>query len=167
MSKSSLLGALATSFLSGEPTIEQIVTRASRTLGKNWRWLRPLALRYVKTFAGRTRPRQRDVVHFLRHDAGFRRAWSQHRYESSVEHWLTEPQRMQPVAAAKYWDVPEIESTGALAAWLGVSIGELHWFADLARLAYKENSPKLRHYHYRILAQRFGSIRLIEAQSLG
>ena len=46
---------------------------------------------------------------------------------------------------------------------MGLSIGELQWFADVRRLAYKQDLPKLRHYHYRILAKRFGTIRLIEA----
>jgi RNA-directed DNA polymerase len=50
--------------------------------------------------------------------------------------------------------------------WLpgsGLVSAKLQWFADLSRLGYKEISSKLRHYHYRILAKRFGSIRLIEA----
>jgi len=73
-----LLRVLASSLLAGEPVVEAIVTRATETLGRPWRWLRPLAKRYIKQFAGRTRPRQRDVVRFLRQDSGFRRAWKEH-----------------------------------------------------------------------------------------
>lgn len=40
---------------------------------------------------------------------------------------------------------------------------ELEWFADLKGLAYKGNSSKLAHYHYRVLTKRSGSIRLIES----
>jgi hypothetical protein len=70
---------------------------------------------------------------------------------------------MQPVAAARNWDVPPIDSVAALAQWLGVDIGYLQWFADLKGLGYKQKNPKLRHYHYRILAKDSGNFRLIEA----
>src|SRR3981189_1013296 len=91
---------LAQCFLGGEPAVEQIVARGSRTLGKRWRWLRPLAQRYVKAFPGRTLSRQHEVVQFLLHDRGFQRAWSKYSHELFVEQWLSEPQRMQPAGAA-------------------------------------------------------------------
>jgi hypothetical protein len=153
---------LARCFLAGEPAVAQIVVRCSYTLGRRWRWFRPLAQRYVKVFAGRTRPRQRDVIRFLLHDRGFQRALSKYFHELLVAQWLGEPQRMQAVGAAKAWEVPSIESVGALAEWLGVKVGELEWFADLKGLAYRKSSPQLSHYHYRILAKGNGSVRLIE-----
>src|ERR1700685_2436106 len=78
MRNPSLLRALARSFLAGETTVEQIAARASRTLGRQWGWLRPLAQRYLRAIAGRTRPRHRDVIQFFLDDLGFRRAWSKH-----------------------------------------------------------------------------------------
>jgi RNA-directed DNA polymerase len=163
MANPSLLAALARSFLADESTVEGIVARSRRTLGRNWRWLRPLARRYVETFAGETRPRQRDVVEFFLKDPGFRRARSKHFDELFVERWLLEPQQMQPVPAAAAWDVPVIESAGALASWLRVTLDDLLWFADLKGLAYKIKRPRIGHYHYRILAKKSGAIRLIEA----
>ncbi len=163
MPDSSLVSALARSFLAGEPTVEQVVARASRTLGRPWRWLRPLARRYLATLTGGTRPRHRDVVLFLLHDREFRRACSKHSRHLRVEEWLAAPQRMQPVAAAEMWDAPAIESAGALADWLLLTTGELDWFADLKGLGYRKACPQLTHYHYRILPKRSGSIRLIEA----
>jgi hypothetical protein len=157
---------LAKCFLAGEPAIEPIVARTGRMLGKRWRWLRPLAQRYIKASTGQTRPRQREVVRFLLQDRGFRRILSKHTHELFVEQWLSEPQRMQPVGAAEAWDVPAVESTGALAKWLGVKVGELQWFADLKGLGYRKSSPRLKHYHYRILAKANGSIRLIESPKL-
>jgi hypothetical protein len=117
-------------------------------------------MRYV---SGKTRPRQREVVQFLRNDAGFRRAWSRHGSEISIEQWLSEPARMQPVAAAAKWDIPAIESQEKLAAWLGLTLGELLWFADLKGLGYRQKSEKLHHYRYRVLPKPSGEIRLIEA----
>jgi len=67
------------------------------------------------------------------------------------------------VAAAKAWDVPVIESTAALAAWLNLNTSELRWFADLKGLEYKSASSRLRNYHYCVLAKQFGRIRLLEA----
>jgi hypothetical protein len=168
MDDHSLLTALARSFLAGESTVEGIVARSRRTLGRNWRWLRPLARRYVETVAGKTRPRQRDVIEFLLHDPGFQRAWSKYYDQLSVAHWLGDPaqqhiQVMQPVAAAAKWDVPIIETVGDLAAWFSLTPDELLWFADLKGLAYKIKRPRIGHYHYRILAKKSGAIRLIEA----
>jgi hypothetical protein len=163
MPDSFLLGALAESLLAGEPAVELMVYRCSRTLGKPWRWLRPLAQRYLNQFGSQTRPRHRDVVRFLRNDAGFRRASARHSGELFVEQWLNDPQQMLPVPAASSWDIPRIESVGDLANWLGVDAAELRWFADLKGLTYKRIGPRLGHYHYRIVTKRFGSIRLIEA----
>jgi RNA-directed DNA polymerase len=163
MLDSSLVSALARSFLAGELSVEEVVARSSHALGRPWPWLHPLAQRYVKTFTGHVRPRQRDTVEFLVHDRGFQRAWSKHKHQLAVAHWLTEPQQMQPVAAAELWNVPELESSGALANWLGLETGELRWFADLKGLGYKRDFSRLRHYHYRVLTKAYGNIRLIEA----
>jgi RNA-directed DNA polymerase len=163
MPNPSVFRMLATSFLAGQPSADQIAIRGSQLLGRRWPWLRPLAKRYVKVFASRTRPRRRDVVEFLLHDAAFTQAWSKHFDELSVAQWLTEPLKMQPVAAASTWDIPTIESVGALADWLGIAVGELEWFADIKGLGYKRPGHKLAHYHHRILAKEGGNIRLIEA----
>jgi RNA-directed DNA polymerase len=163
MPDASLLKALARAFLAGEPTAEQIADRAGRALGRRWRWLGPLARRYIRAIAGRTPPRQRDVVRFLLHDEGFKRACAKYSDQLSINQWLSESQRMQPVAAAKGWQLPVVESVGDLAAWLGLEVGDLEWFADLKGLAYGNRCTKLRHYHYRILPKTSGGVRLIEA----
>src|SRR5260370_30237262 len=112
----SLLNALAQSFLAGEQTVEQVIARGTRTLGKRWRWLRPLAQRYVEIFANgrRPRPRHRDVVVFLLHDRRFARDQSKYFRKLSVHRRMTEQQQMQPVAAANMGDIPANESVGAL-----------------------------------------------------
>jgi RNA-directed DNA polymerase len=159
MSNRSLIHALARAFVAGEPSIAEVVGRAAAMLGRQYRWLWPLAERYVSATAGRTRPRHRDVVAFLLADPGFKRASSK---PLSVSLRLTEPQQMQPVAAAAGWDVPVIESAGALAEWLHVTPGELDWFADLKGLGYKRGQPLLHHYHYRFLPKSYRGVRLIE-----
>jgi hypothetical protein len=162
MPKSTLLAALARSILAGATAPEQIAARCGRTLGRQWRWLRSLAQRYVRRFEHQVRPRRRDVVQFLRDDRGFQRAYREYAGELWVAEWIAEGQRMQPVAAARAWNIPPIESAGELANWLGLEAGELEWFADLKGLESIRGSARLRHYHYRVLAKKLGRIRLIE-----
>jgi len=157
-----LLSVLARSFLGGEPTVEDTFKRASHTLGRRWRWLRGVARRYAAAVEGSTRPRQREVAKFLREDDGFQNAWAKHSHEIWIKHWLAEPQRMQPVAAAETWAIPVIESAGALAEWLEITPDELDWFADLKGLCYRSRSQRLRHYHCRVLTKPSGGVRLIE-----
>ena len=129
------------------------MSRASRMLGRRWRWLRPLALRYLEAFSGGTRPRHRGVTAFLKADAGLAQARAKHGREISVVEWMEEPPRMQPAEAARAWNIPAIETPGALADWLGIEPGKLDWFADLKGLGRKRNQPLLQHYHYRILTK--------------
>ena len=126
----------------------------------------PLARRYAENFAGNARPRHRDVEEFLRGDPGLARAIEKYHNEISVKTWLVEAPSMQPVAAAKAWSVPTIESVRDLAEWLHLSESELEWFADLKGLQSKPNpqgtGSKLAHYYYRTLSKKSGSLRLIE-----
>jgi RNA-directed DNA polymerase len=163
MSRSVLLRALAASIVTGEQNVDSIRARLARTVGRNWRWLRPLAARYIERFGGGVRPRQRDVVQFLSRDKGFGRASSKYFDQLWVAEWLNEPQRMQPVGAAARWGVPAIESVGALAEWLVIEIADLLWLADLKGLGCRLKRAQLRHYHCRVLAKPSGNIRLIEA----
>lgn len=159
----SVLNTLARCFLAGEPSIEQIILRSNQALGRSYLWVRPLARRYVQGTAGQIRPRHRDVVDFILSDPAWNEAITEETRQVSVEHWPVEPQRMQPVAAARTWNVPAIESVGALADWLWLDYGELDWFADLKCLGYKNRDPKLRHYCYRLFPKRSGGVRLVES----
>jgi RNA-directed DNA polymerase len=157
-----LISALARSLLAGNLTVDETHARAVRTLGRDWRWLQPLALRYVEHFSNHPRHRHRDAVQFLKHDAGFLAAFRKHRNQIAIAEWLTEPQRMQPVPATERWNLPRIETPAALADWLCLDPNELAWFADLKLLGNKLRNPKLQHYHYSVLAKRSGATRLIE-----
>ncbi|HKS72018.1 MAG TPA: reverse transcriptase family protein [Terriglobales bacterium] len=162
MPASFLLRALARSLVAGEATTPaQVMNRASRMLGKQWRWLRPLAERYSKRFSGKTRPRVREVVRFLRNDPGLKRAASEH--VLWIEQWVSEPQQMEPVPAARLWNVPAISSVRDLAEWFGIPVSDLEWFADLKGLTARDPSTKLNHYHYQVMRKSSGGLRLIEA----
>lgn len=153
--------ALARVFLAGELETDQMVERASRLLGKRWRWLRPLAQRIVTAFHGKVRPRAIALTQFILADPGFFRALDRH--DVPLAHLLIDAPNMCPIAAAKAWQLPSICTVRELADWLKLSVSELDWFADQRLLEYKRNRGALRHYRYRPVAKRFGQIRLIEA----
>lgn len=158
--------ALANSMVAGEATEDAIAARLTQTLGRKWRWIRPMARRYVARFGEGVRPRRKTVVHFLETDEGLARVLRIHRKEVRIAVWLTPTTTMQPARAAQSWTVPAIESVGALADWLRITPSELEWFSDLKRMiARREDGFEgpLSHYHYRILAKQGGDIRLIEA----
>jgi hypothetical protein len=157
-----VLNAIAQSFLIGAPDIDRMAETAQHALGRKLPWMRPLAKRYTQLFNGGTWPRRREVVDFLMADQPFRRAWPERSRRLSVAHALTPPQTMHPVEAAAAWDVPVIESPADLASWLGVSIGELDWFADLKSLTTFQPAQRLRHYRYRTLLKSSGRVRMIE-----
>lgn len=159
--------ALANSTVAGEVTGDAIAGRLAHTLGRNWRWIRPLARRYIERFGEAPHPRRRTIVQFLKADGGLARALQHYGDQVRIATWVVPPGEMQPARAARSWSVPAIESIGALVEWLEVTYGELEWFADLKRMIARtgENAfdGPLSHYRYRILAKPGGDMRLIEA----
>lgn len=153
--------ALATAFLAGRLEKAELVDRASHLFGKRWRWVPGVAQRIEATFGSQTRPRVERLASFLLADRGFSRAAIQH--ELRLPGLVGCVATMNPIEAADNWRVPPICTSAELADWLGVTVGELDWFADLKRLGYKQQSSALQHYHYRVLRKRHGSIRLIES----
>ncbi len=160
-SQTAIARALSNAFVAGEIDVDRLAERGSRILGKRWRWLRPLARRVVARFAGRPRPRHTTVTEFILSDHGFLRACAKHKLR--IADVLAVSSMMCPIDVADSWRLPPILNAGELADWLGVTIDELDWFADLRTLEFKSSLGRLRHYHYRLLTKRFGQVRLIEA----
>jgi len=158
-----LTEALARAFVAGDADPAAIKDRASRVLGHPWQWLGPLVLRYKNAFATGTRPRHRDVIRFLKDDQGFTQAVERHWHSLELADLLLESQTMQPVAAAKPWNLPPLETVAALEEFLNLAGPELEWFADLATLNSRARKTNLRHYNYRVLQKDSTNIRLIEA----
>jgi len=159
--------ALARSILAGDASVDSIAARMTRTLGRNWRWIKLLARRYVAQFGSQVHPRRRDVVVFLKTDQGLRNAEHRAQRQLKIAQWIQEPNRMRPAEAARTWPVPKIETIGELADWLEISAAELEWFADLRRMCTRPRNAQVEgpmgHYHYRVLAKQGSGIRLIES----
>lgn len=153
--------ALAIAFLAGEFEKDQLVARASRTLGRRPRWLTPLAERVAAAYETQTRPRRAALATFLLGDRGFRAACAGG--SPGIADWTNDEPAMRPWPQTADWALPALRSVRELAAWLDVSLRELDWFADIRSWEAKRSSGALRHYHYRIESKRFGQVRLIEA----
>ncbi len=154
----SVIQALAAALAGGEAAADPIVERCTAALGQRWRWLRPLALRYLAFHEEKPWARRRELIVFLHEDRRLRHALARHRGEIVVVQRFAPPMEMRPK-----WPVPPIATPGDLADWLGLTPGELDWFADLKALGYKDPNPKLRHYHFQVFEKSGGSVRLIEA----
>jgi len=61
------------------------------------------------------------------------------------------------------WGLPRLDTAGDVAAWLGLDVGDLLWFADTHGLARHRRDPRLEHYVRRWLPKRSGGARLVEA----
>ena len=160
-SNASLARNLAAEFVAGPFEVDSLVDRGSRLFGRRWRWLRPLSRRLIASFHRGPRPRQASVANFILCDRGFLRACERHSLR--LDDRIGAPAEMCPIEHAKQWKIPEICTIAGLANWLTITVGQLEWFADLRSLESKCNQGRLRHYHYRPLAKRFGRVRLVEA----
>ena len=162
MNSEAIARALAAACLAGNLEVDEVADRWGRTMGRRWRWLRPLARRVLAEFAGDARTRESVVARFIASDPGFRRAAFKHDLRVA-EVLIASGPLMSPVRAAEAWQIPSLRTAGELAQWLGIAPRQLDWFADRRSLESKWHRGPLRHYHYRTVAKRFGQVRLIES----
>jgi len=76
------------------------------------------------------------------------------------------PPRFAPAPRFAALDVPRLTTPGDLAAWLGVGVAHLDWYADAGGWRAATPDPALRHYVYAWAEKRSGAPRLIEAPKL-
>lgn len=154
--------ALAEVFVTGPWELDALVARGGKLLGRRGRWLRPLARRVLARFGSGTRPTARFVASFIRADAGFAHACTQHQPSFAHTRWPASVMSPAP-GAPTAWDVPPLVNAGALADWLGLTPAELDWFADRKQREAHLAADPLRHYRYQWRAKRSGSARLVES----
>ncbi|MEX2171587.1 MAG: reverse transcriptase family protein [Pirellulales bacterium] len=153
---------LATTLVNSPWHAAALVERALEVLGKPCHWIEPLVDRLLVVYPGPVRPRFAVVAEFIQGDAGFCRARLRRDCRFG---FVTVSPEMQP----GLWiavQVPALCTAGDLAHWLGISLGELQWFANLQGFARRRPQRKLGHYHYRVLSKHGGAVRLIESPKL-
>jgi hypothetical protein len=153
--------ALADALLAGEPDVRGFAERASSCLGKRHGWLKPLCERAFRRFGSSLgHADRRKLAAWIAEDRGYQHAWQATR-KPRIAHYFLDPPSMAPrTGALAACDLPSLATPADLAAWLGLALGELDWFADVRGM----NPAKgpLAHYHYSWIAKRFGA-RLVEA----
>jgi hypothetical protein len=61
------------------------------------------------------------------------------------------------------WPVPDLPTSGDLAAWLEIDTQQLAWFGDARGLERRAPHEGLRHYRYAWVPKKSGGVRLLEA----
>jgi RNA-directed DNA polymerase len=127
---------LVRSLLAGPLTREECRARAGQTLGAADQWLDPFIDRFVARFT--TRPRLRTALEFLWADATVPR-------RLPIVQCLPSAPQVLPV-----WPTPNVSTLTELAAFLGITAGELTWFTRLRGAS---------HYHLQSIPKRSGGVR--------
>jgi RNA-directed DNA polymerase len=152
--------ALADAMLAGEPELAGLKDRCAWTLGRNHRWIAPLCRRAFQRFGSSLDHRDRaKLAQWIHEDPGYHEAWQAAR-PPRVAHFFLDPPPMSPrTGALAACNLPNLATSADLAAWLGVSIGDLDWFADVRNINGADGP--LCHYGYAWVPKRFG-MRLME-----
>jgi RNA-directed DNA polymerase len=157
-----VIHGLAEAFLSGPWELEALIARGQSVLARNYRWLRPLATRVLAGFPAGSRPRIGRLADFLRDDERFQKARRRRTPALRFDRW-PEPMMTPAPGPPGSWPVPAIATTTELARFLDLEPEQLDWFSDYQARERMAPVEPLRHYRYRWMAKRSGSLRLIEA----
>jgi RNA-directed DNA polymerase len=151
---------LADAFLAGTPDVFGFHARASTCFAHKQRWLPGLCRRAFRTFGSSLLHRDRErLVAWINGDRGFRAAYEDGRLPAPIHVFLDAPKMAPRTGRLAACDLPALATPGDLASWLGVTAGELDWFADVRAM----NPPQgpLSHYRYRWIEKSVGK-RLVE-----
>lgn len=154
--RAGLARCLADAFLAGAWNERALVDRAGQVLDRRPRWIRAVV---GEVLAGYHRPpadRPRELARFI--DLTLEARPPAAGNPPRIRRWLMP----EPAMARRRWPVPEITSAGSLAAFLGVTDGELAWLADARGLEGSVEDERLRHYRYATLPRRTRPVRVIE-----
>jgi len=151
---------LASALLAGPWEREPLVRRAGRALGHRPRWLRPLIGRLLADWPSNPPPRSQLAL-AIHNDAGFQDAVDDDDDLEIV--WSPRPVMAPAAGAPATWRLPSVTTAGELAAWLGITHGELGWFACDQGGDRQTRKVLSRHYRYVWIAKRHGEMRLVES----
>jgi RNA-directed DNA polymerase len=155
--------ALADALLAGPASVEDFAARLAQALGRKHRWLRAFAKRVFRHFGAELVYAQRhELTHFIRSDAGYKKAWAAPDKPRMRRYFFAVPAMGRRNGVLADCVLPDIPTPGDLAAWLGITITQLQWFADLRGMIDSAEGA-LCHYRYQWIPKRHGDYRLIES----
>lgn len=149
--------------LAGLPIARAMRDRCVEVLGRRSPWIAPL-VRLVLRHHGHTwHPNERDdIAATIESHRPLLDAFDGTE-PPRVRRYVFNAPRMSAAAWAQPLALPDVPTPGDLAAWIGVTVGELEWFADLRGLQRGADDDPLAHYVSRFVAKRHGGYRLIES----
>ncbi len=155
-----IIDGLVEAFLAGPWNAEGLAERGGRILRRKYRWLDPLVRRVMAAFPEGTRPRAAKLAALLRCDKKLDtiKGGSCLRFDRTPQPAMT-PAPGPPAS----WPVPALTTPAELERLLELEPNQLDWFADWQRRERTAVVEPLRHYRYRWVTKRSGSLRLLEA----
>jgi hypothetical protein len=159
---------LATALLAGEWTATELLARTRELLGpaapQSQRALIQALLDRVSTAYP---PPPSWLVEFFLGSRRFDRASASVRKGAARLPAVLQSPQVSPAPRFRDLDVPQLATSGDLAAWLDLTMGQLEWFADVRDQHRRTAMPLLQHYAYAFAPKRFGPPRLIESPKPG
>ncbi|MDP5239733.1 reverse transcriptase family protein [Uliginosibacterium sp. 31-16] len=157
-----LARALLSDEAGGLSTLQQ---NAAAALGRKWPWLARLIRKLDERFGLPLRPDDfENIVAWLLAQPSFIAAFHAGREKPRIYRYFSFQPRMAAAASALSTLVlPVLHTAGDLAAWLGLSIDELDWLADIGAWRGKSEIEPRRHYRYHWKPKASGGQRLIES----
>jgi RNA-directed DNA polymerase len=156
--------ALARAILAGDTSAAKLRARGTRALGSKWPWLHGLVRSLLNDFGKSLQPHDHDeIVSAILAFVPFRAAFESTAAHPEVKgHFPFHETMRAPPHGLEHISLPSLDTPGDLAEWLGVSLTELDWFADIAGWGGGSPAEPLRHYRYQWLKKTNGGVRLLE-----
>jgi len=134
--------------------------RGQRAVGQRRVWVRDLALAARHAYPVAPRDRPRALADFLAACPPFADAYEGFPHKApAARRWLTAETAM----GLARWPVEPLHSVHDVRDLLGLTTGDLLWFADPRQLERTVTDERLRHYRYHWVPKGHGGTRLVEA----
>lgn len=155
-----LARGLAAAFLASDWTQAGMLGCAEEALGgRRPRWVEELAERARLAFPAPPHHDDEALTAFIAAEPDLGRQEAPDEGPLEVRRLFLSHTTMAP---GRRFEVPELPTPAALAAWLGRSLPELDWLADRKGLLVRAPVGPLQHYHPRWIPKANGSRRLLE-----
>jgi len=152
--RSDLARALAAGFLAGDWTQQGMVEGGTAVLGRRPRWLPPLVRQTLALYPRAPVDRPRELAANIASRPAAAKA-----LQTGP---LTQPVVVTRMAANR-WRLPVLDDVADVSSFLGLSAGDLDWFADPRHLARRARDVPLQHYRVSHRVAPSGAIRVLEA----
>jgi hypothetical protein len=141
----------------------ELATRAGAALSLPATRVWPLAVDVLRVYRRAPRDRPRELAAYVESTVAFDRLWRKSLRRRHGRPVVREWPLPTVAMGRSRWPARSLDTVGDLARWLGLSAGELAWFADVRSLERRDADERLRHYRYAWRRTRRGGLRLLEA----